>query len=173
MRKFVGRLEAIVRVLLHTLEDDAFKRCVNLGVALAWWHGLLVDLLERDRDRVIAIKGNGTRRGLVHHDAKRVDVGRGAKLLALRLLGRDVVGGSQDGVIGGQVAVLGTCDAKVHDLDVAIWLHHDVLRLDVAMDDVMSVGDREGLGYLRANLRDLLAVKGTVLAYAALEVGAA
>ena len=70
------------------------------------------------------------------------------------------------------MAVLRARDAEVHHLDVAVRLHHDVLRLDVAVNDVVAVRDGEGLCDLAADLGYLLAVKRTVLAYAALEVGA-
>ena len=71
------------------------------------------------------------------------------------------------------MTVLGTRDAKVHHLDVAVRLHHDVLRLDVAVDDVVAVRDGERLRNLRAHLGDLLAVQGAMPADAALEVGPA
>ena len=168
-----GGLEAVGGVLLHALEDDGLKRGVHGGVELRGRLGLLVDLLQGDGDGVVALKGHLARGGLVHDDAQGVDVGGGAKLLALRLLGRDVVGGAQDGVVLREVAVLGASDAEVHHLDVAIGLHHDVLRLDVAVDDVVTVGHGERLGNLGANLGNLLAVEGAVLLDAALEVGAA
>ena len=71
------------------------------------------------------------------------------------------------------MAVLGTGDAKVHYFDVAVRLHHDVLRLDVAVDDVVTVCHGECLADLRANLGNLAAVECAVLADAALEVRAA
>ena len=171
--ELVGRLEAVLGILLHALEDDCLELRVNVGVDLAGGHGLLRDLLHGDGHGILAVERNAAGGGLVHHDAEGVEVGGGAEGLALCLLGRDVVRGAKHGVVGGEVAVLGACDAKVHHLYVAVRLHHDVLRLDVAVDDVMVVGDGERLRNLRADLRDLLAVEGAVLADAALEVGPA
>ena len=83
------------------------------------------------------------------------------------------MGGSQHVVILREVAVLGARDAEVHDLDVAIGLDHDVLRLDVAVDDLVLMRDGERGADLAADLRDLLGVERAVAADAALEVGAA
>ena len=83
------------------------------------------------------------------------------------------MGGSQHVVVLREVAVLGARDAKVHHLDVAVGQHHEVLRLNVAVDDLVLVGDRKRGADLRADLGDLLGVEGAVALDAALKVGAA
>ena len=83
------------------------------------------------------------------------------------------MGGAQNGTGLVGVAVLGTGDAEVHDLHVAVGLDHDVLRLDVAMDDVHVVRDRKGLTNLRADFGDLALVDGTALLDGGFKVGAA
>ncbi|VWM24260.1 Uncharacterised protein [Collinsella intestinalis] len=83
------------------------------------------------------------------------------------------MGGAQDVVVLGEMAVLGARDAEVHHLDVAVGQHHDVLRLDVAVDDLVLVCNGEGAADLRADLGDLLGIEGAMAAHAALEVGAA
>ena len=89
------------------------------------------------------------------------------------LLGGDVVGGAEHGVGLSEMGVLGACDAEVHDLGVAVGQNHDVLRLDVAVNDLMGVRDCQGGAYLGADLRDLLGCQCAMGADAALEVGAA
>ena len=89
------------------------------------------------------------------------------------MLGAYVVGGAQYIVVLREVAVLCARDAKVHDLDVAVGQHHDVLRLNVAVDDLVLVGDRKRGADLRADLRDLLWIEGAVALDAALKVGTA
>ena len=173
LTQLVGGLEAVCRVLLHALEDDALKVGVDTGVDLARRNRQLVDLLECDRDSVVTVKGNAAGGALVHHDAQRVDIRGGAEVLTAGLLGADVVGGSQHVVVLREVAVLGARDAKVHHLDVAVGQHHDVLRLNVAVDDLVLVGDRKRGADLRADLGDLLGVEGAVALDAALKVGAA
>ena len=120
LAQLVGCLEAVCRVLLHALEDDALKVGIDAGVDLARRDGELVDLLERDRDGVVAVKGHAAGGALVHDDTQRVDIRGGAEVLAAGLLGAYIVGGAQNVVILREVAVLGACDAKIHDLDVAV-----------------------------------------------------
>ena len=83
------------------------------------------------------------------------------------------MGGAQHVVILREVAVLGACDAKIHDLDIAVGQHHDVLRLNVAVDNLVLVCDRKRGADLRADLRDLLGIEGAVALDAALKVGTA
>ena len=63
----------------------------------------------------------------------------------------------------GHDGILRARDAEVHDLHVAVGLHHDVLRLDVAVDDVQSVRHGKRLAYLRADLGDFALVDGAAL----------
>ena len=67
--ELVGRLEAVLGVLLHALEDDCLKLRVHVGVDLAGWHGLLGDLLHGHGHGVVAVKRHAAGGGLVHHDA--------------------------------------------------------------------------------------------------------
>ena len=83
------------------------------------------------------------------------------------------MGGSQHVVVLCEVAVLGACDAKIHYLDVAVGQHHDVLRLNVAVDNLVLVCDRKRGADLRADLCDLLGIEGAVALDAALKVGTA
>ena len=173
VEELVCCLEAVLRVLLHALQDDGLKGRIDVRIDLAGRNRLLLHLLDSDRDCVIAVEGDTSCCCLVHDDAEGIEVGGGPELLALRLLGRDIVGRSQNRVVGREMAVLGAGDAEVHDLDVAIRLDHDVLRLDVAVDDVVLVGDGERLGNLGADLCDLAAVQRSVLPDAVLQVRAA
>ena len=83
------------------------------------------------------------------------------------------MGGSQDVIVLGQMAVFCASDAEVHHLDVAVGQHHDVLRLDVAVNDFVFMGYRQGAANLRTDLGDLFRVKGAMAFDAALEVGTA
>ena len=134
---------------------------------------LVLHLLHGHRYGVRAVEGQLARGGLVQHDAQRVDVAGGREILALGLLRRDVVGGAQH---SGRFVVHGVLrpgDAEVHHLHVAVGLHHDVLRLDVAVDDVLVVGDGEGLAHLGADFGGLALVDGAALLDGGLQVGPA
>ena len=83
------------------------------------------------------------------------------------------MGGAQHS--GGFVVhgVLRSGDAEIHHLHVAVGLHHDVLRLDVAVDDVQIMRHRQGLAHLRAYLGHLALVDGAALVDGRLQVASA
>ena len=130
-------------------------------------------MLDGDGNGVVALERESPRQHFVEHDARGVDVRARVRAVAPRLLGRHVVHRAER-LLRERVGGVGEAgDAEVSDLDAAVAKHHDVLRLDVAVDDVVTVGHGERLGNLGANLGNLLAVEGAVLLDAALEVGAA
>ena len=95
---------------------------------------------------------------LERHHAQRVEVGPRADVLAHRLLGRHVVRGA-DGHPGGREETpllrrtLG--DTEVGDLHAAVGGDHDVLGLQVAVDDVLSLRVVERREHSLENPRDL------------------
>ena len=81
---------------------------------------------------------------LEHEHAERVQVRSGLDRLALRLLGRQIVSGAQDGAgfgHGRRAARPGY--AEVGDLHPALVVDDDVLGLDVAVDDVPPMGEAQ------------------------------
>ena len=86
---------------------------------------------------------------LVEHGAERVDVGRGAHVLAERLLGSQVCRGAEHGARQGQARGLDSpCDPEVRDLEHAVAPEQEVLRLHVPMDEARVVGVLERRGRL-------------------------
>ena len=95
---------------------------------------------------------------LVEHDAEREDVAAVIDPDPARLFGRHVRGGAQNdagiraGAMNGGRRRLAAdrldqlCEAEVDDLGVALLGHHDVGRLQVAVDDALLVRARETLG---------------------------
>ena len=67
----------------------------------------------------------------------------------------------------------GLRNAKVHDLHVAIALHHDVGGLDVTVDDVVAMGDGERGAHLRTDLCNLARMDVAALLDGGLEIRAA
>ena len=104
-----------------------------------------VDVLHRDGDEVVAGERHLAGEELEEHDAERVDVGLGVDVAALRLLGRDVVAGSEHGA--GRGLLRGRLhrarDPEVGHLRLALAVQEDVLRLDVAVDEPVLVRERE------------------------------
>ena len=101
-------------------------------------------MLERDRDGAVALERHGAGQHLVENDADRVEVGALVHLIALRLLRREILGGPKNGADLRHAGVAGARDAEVHDLDVPVAVDHDVLRLDVAVDDAAAVRALDG-----------------------------
>ena len=165
--------EAIGRILFKSLHNDELERGVDIGVDRRRRSGNLVNLLDGDAHGILTLEGQLASDGLVHNDAERVDVACGAKLLALRLFRRNIVGGSQNGGGLRKAGVARTSDAEVHYLDVAIGLDHDVLRLDVAVDNAAGMRHRKRLGNLRADFRGFALVDGATFLDGGFKVGAA
>src|SRR6185312_9501811 len=74
---------------------------------------------------------------LPEHDAQREDIAAAVERLAADLLGREIRRLALDHARArGFAVVVGLGDAEVDDLDVTVEADEDVLRADVAMDDV-------------------------------------
>ena len=105
---------------------------------------VLADVLHRHRHLVLAVERDVPGQHLEQHDAERVDVRLAVDVVAEGLLGRDVVGGAEHAAVGGEaVLVEGAGDAEVRHLGRALGVDQHVLRLDVAVHDVVRVGAAE------------------------------
>ena len=119
----------------------------------------------QDRDLVLRYERPRARQELVGDDSGGVEVGARVDVLAERLLGRHVVGGPErDAGLGQRVAGaaglgLGVAhqlgDAEVEELDdVALLVRgagvdeHDVVGLEIAVDDALAVRVRQRLQHL-------------------------
>ena len=127
----------------------------------------LGDVLHRDHERRLAVVRDLARQDLVRHDADGVDVAARVRRASERLLGRHVVGSPHHHAV--ERELLGRLSARepeVEDRDGPAVLDHDVLRLEVAMDDAELVRgfgpegdlpedrDRACLGQLSLELDD-------------------
>ena len=148
-RAAVGaRVEAGVDLLGELARQVGTEAVQGAGAAADRAHG---------GDRVAAPVRVFAAPALVQREGERVDVGLGARLEALGLLGGhvgeradDVAGRGQPGRVGDQG------DAEVHQLGARLAVDDlDVLRLDVAVDDAARVGVVERLAEVGADLADL------------------
>ena len=85
------------------------------------------------------VEGQAPRQHLIEHHARGVDVGARVDPVAPRLLGGDVVHRSERLLREGLPLVFQARDAEVCDLHAPVAQHHDVLGLDVAVDDAAAV----------------------------------
>ena len=81
------------------------------------------------------------------------------------------MGGAEDRVISRQVRIDRMGDTEIHHLDLAVAQNHDVLRLDVTVDDVMHMGIGERTAHLRGNLRGTAAGNRAVRLDGGLQIG--
>ena len=95
------------------------------------------------------MKGDPAGDHFVHDDSEGVDVRAGVHLLEIDLLGRHVLRRSEhDSRSGHAVGVHEPGQPEVHDPDIALPVDHDVLGLEVAVDDAQPVGLGQAFGDL-------------------------
>ena len=166
-------MEAVVGVFVHRLQDNGFEVGRNVGLDLRRGQGLFLNLLHGDAYGIGAVEGKLARGGFIEHAAERVHVRGAGELFALGLLRRNVVCCAKHAARLRFHGVFRARDAEVHDFHVAVGLDHDVLRLHVAVDDVLVMRDGKRLAYLAADLGDLALIDGAALQNGALQIGAA
>ena len=97
-------------------------------------------LLDCHRNQRVCLKRQLAGKHLEHHHAQRIDVAAGIGEGAAGLLGTDVVhradGFVGDG-LGGAAGKAG--NAKISDFDGPVRQQHDIVRLDVAVDNALVV----------------------------------
>ena len=155
----VGARVADGGVLREQLGDDRLEGARDVGDDLVERLRRVVHLLVGDGDRVLAGERRPPGHHLVHHDAERVQVAARVGLRALRLLGREVRGGTHHRADLGEVGlgrrVHRPGDAEVGDLHLAVGADQDVRRLDVAVDEAGLVGEAERGRHLARDLGGL------------------
>ncbi len=134
-----------------------------VGRALDRRDRVLGEVLREDRHRRRSVEGKLPRERAIHDGAERIDVAPRVDLFALHLLGRHEIGRTDDRSLARELVELRTFtelrEAEVEDLRevgiVARPRDHDVLGLDVAVDDALQVRLRERVAHLDHDAREL------------------
>ena len=137
VQKLAHRREALVGGARHAAEEHLVDRLRHAGDER---RHVREHAARHVGDGAGAVEGHLAGEHLVGDDGERVLVDARVEHAAEELLGRHVRHGADDGVDGGELgraADLG--HAEVDDLDVAVAAQDDVLRLQIAMDDVPGV----------------------------------
>jgi hypothetical protein len=144
--------------LLHQLDDGPGHG----GVPLPHRLRLLVDHLVEDRVHRVGLEGFVVGDDLVEDGSQREDVGAGVHPLPHHLLGGHVVGGAHHHAGLGHVRPAQPRQAEVEDLHPSVGLDVDVAGLQVAMDDVLGVGEGQPVADLLHDLELLFEGLGRV-----------
>ena len=99
------------------------------------------DLLDGNLHHVVSIKGQMSGKHLVHHDAHRVDVAGAVGLVSFCLLRADIMHAAH--CLAGQHLVIcpgNAGDTEVHHAQLAVIQQHNILGLDIPVDDAPAVG---------------------------------
>ncbi len=113
------------------------------------------DDLHPECGETVGVEGRLEGAHLVEDDSEGPDVGFETVGLALDDLGRKVVRSAHDGVGLGEGVFEDASDAEVAELDVVLAGEEDVLRLQVAVQDLLLVTVLQRKGHLREPIEDL------------------
>ncbi len=150
----------LVAILLERAQANGFhvRRDLQVGTPLARRNDRLQQVLGQDAHEAVGVERNHAGQHVVHDAAHRVDVHAVIGRLPLRLLGRHVLGRSEDHPGLRQpraVVVVGADDLRdpevqhLHEVRAPLALNQeDVLRLHVAVDDPLPVRGAQPLGDL-------------------------
>ena len=156
-------------IIGHGLHDDLLQTARNIGIEGRRHLGAAVDVLDRHRDRGLAVIRRSAGDHFIHHDTQRIQVAAVIHPAALGLLGRNVMHRTQS--LSGQCVAFGhhPGDAEVSHLHAAVFQHHDIVRLDIPVDDPPAVGMLQGLADLNGKMQGLLPVQNALLFHVLLQ----
>ena len=100
-------------------------------------------MLDGHGHSAVALEGQTARQHFIQHHAGAVDITAGVQSVALGLFGRNIVDAAQRFLRQRLMGVCQTGDAEVSHLDAAVPQYHDVLGLDIPVDDPPAVGVTE------------------------------
>ena len=154
---FFGALRPLRGVLLQQAQDQGFERGRAIGAVPAGGDRWRVEVLADDRHALVPHERRPAADHLIEHGAQCVEVGAGRDLAAHGLLRRHVAHRADHHAgLGQPRTVGGHRQAPVADLGSAVGGQPDVAWLDVAVDDVLLVRERQPRSRLYSDLDGLL-----------------
>src|SRR5262249_7532151 len=137
--------------------DDAAQPVRYFGIGLADWPGRLLANALQDGHRAAGAKGRPARAHRVEDTAEAKQIAALVDRLAFRLFRRHVLRRAGHDPALCQTRLGGrACEAKVGDLDALdAFFEEDIGRLDVAVNQSLTVRGREPGCSLHADAKDL------------------
>ena len=147
-----------MRVGIQAPENYALERLVEIGHERRrrTWRRALPQ--AKQGLRVGDIHGPPARAQLVEHEPQRVDVAPRRYFAARELFRRHVRRRATHRLRAAQLCG-NDGDTEVHDADLTLAVDHDVVRLEIAMDDTSRVRGRQPRGELARDLDRLSTAK--------------
>ena len=141
------------------------------GIVARYRGGPFLGALEQAGHHAVGLVGHLAGQQLIKDQAHREDVGTLVEILAQGLLRRHVVHGADQGAgLGHAVAFEGAGQAEIHHQHPAGLVAHDVLRLQVAVNDACAVRGFERAAGLLHDLDRFLGSKFSLLLHQAAQV---
>ena len=134
---------ALAGILGQRAHDDRVEVVRHIGPQLRRRRRHLREVLHRDLDRSLAGERDLAREHLVQHHTERVEIGARVDGRPACLLRREVLRRADDRAHLRHLGRAGPRDAEVRHLQPAVAADDDVVRLDVAVNDPVAVGERE------------------------------
>ena len=150
---------AVFGLQCHGLHDDLLHPHRNVGIQGGGAGRAAIDMLNGNRHRGVAVIGWAAGHHLKHYNAQRIDIRAAVGKAALGLLRGDVMNGAKGFFCQGVALVHHLGNAKVHHLDGAVFQHHDVVGLDVPVDNAPAVGVFQSFGNLGCKVEGFLPVE--------------
>ena len=169
MEHFRGGDVTVVDLQRHAFHDDLLQAPGNVGVQCGWQRRAAVDMLNGNRHGGFPVVGRAAGHHFVHDHGQRINVGTVVGMAALGLLRGDVMDASQCFLRQGVALAHDPGNAEVHHLDGAVFQHHDVMGLDVPVDNPPAVGVLQPLGDLHGKMQRLLPVEHPFFLHVLLE----
>ncbi len=161
--EFLAGLETRLGGLGQRAQNGPFEGRRNVRGFRGRRRRLLLHVLDRNGEGAVAIERQRSGGGGVEHDAQAVQVAAGVDMLAAHLFGRHVFRSShRHARLGFQRAVADAGDAKVHHHRLFAADDHNVVWLDVAMNDAFVMGVSQGAGDLGDQPRRELRAQGAL-----------
>ena len=139
----VRRLIAVLQIRGHGLHADQFQLLGNIGIDLPRSQRNGAEVLDGHRNGGLSFKGQPPGEHLVKHHAGGINIAAGVRPVAPCLLRGNIVDGAKSLLCQGLGGIRQTGDAEIGHLHAAVPQDHDVLGLDVPVDDATAVGVAE------------------------------
>ena len=146
---FLCGLEAFLRLLLHRAQNELFELRRYILAESSRRKRRIGYLHARNHGRILIVEGALRGQHLVHDASERIDVAPRIHLTSHRLLGADVMHRTDGAVIQMKMIGVGqSCNTEIRHLHVSARENHDVLRLDITVDDALMMRHRQARQHL-------------------------